>query len=291
MAESNQLNYGWLVNMNNANHDGTTQQIDDVVQAFQSDNAVFNQKKAALHTTRQREDEVWLTSQRDPNVKLLEAADQGQDSYVTASRYILSAHAGLPESEPTKAEAVECLQVFTDYKFRTDNNYGAESDKIIQMQQNFQPHQAFLTQIGAWTFYQKAVEQAQLVRHYLNERAKTMGEALKGEMKAARTATDQAIADLYKVINAMMELMPSAELTALFNQLKGIELYAKQYYLKTTSGGSSSGGTTPTPTPTPDGGDTPTPTPDPEPTPDPTPDPDPTPGGGGNGGDDGTDES
>ena len=34
-----------------------------------------------------------------------------------------------------------------------------------------------------------------------------------------------------------MELMPSATLTTLYNQLKGIELYARQYYLKEGSTG------------------------------------------------------
>ena len=210
MADANQLNFSWLADLTNPNHDGTTQQIDDFVQAYQSDNAVFNQKKAVLHTARQNEDNVWLTSQRDDVVPLLEAADKKQDKFVTAARYIIMAHAGLPDGELTQAEAKQCDQVFSDYKFHTTDSYAEESDKVIQMQQNFQPHVTFLTQIGAWTFFQKAVEQAQLVRQYLGERAKTLGEYVKGEMKTARANTDQAVADLYKVINAMMELMPSA---------------------------------------------------------------------------------
>ena len=248
MSEPTQLNTSWLAELTNPNHDGTTQQIDDFVQAFVTDNQVFNQKKAAVHQARQTEDEVWLKSQRDPAVPLLEAADKKQDGYVSAARYIITAHAGLPTEEPTKAEAQECEQVFKDYKFQTRDPYGAESDKIIQMQQNLQPHQAFLTQIGAWAFYTKAVAAAQQVRQYLGERALTMGEAVKGEMKTARKATDQAIADLYKTIEAMMDLMPSAELTALYNQLKGIELYARQYYLKDGSAsGNGGGGDNPTP--------------------------------------------
>ena len=62
-------------------------------------------------------------------------------------------------------------------------------------------------------------------------RAQTKGETVNGEVKAARRATDLAVADLYKTINAMMDLMPSDALTALYTQLKGFELYAKQYYL------------------------------------------------------------
>lgn len=265
MAESYQLNTAWLGELANAHHDGTTQQIDGFVQSFSTTNARFLEKAAAVANARQKEDVVWMKSQRDDAVAQLEAADKLQDSYVSAARYIITAHAGLPDSEPTKAEAVVCAQVFKDYNFRTNEAYGAESDKIIQMQQNLQVHQTFLTQIGAWAFYLKAVEQAQQVRSLLGERALTKGEFVKGEMKSARRATDVAIADLYKTILAMLDLMPSAELTALYNQLKGIEIYARQYYLK--DGVTSNGG----------GGDTPTPSPSPTPTPDPTPDPDPTP--------------
>lgn len=275
MADNNQLNISWLGDLPNAHHDGTTQQIDDFAQAFVTDNQVFIQKRAAVHQARQTEDEVWLTSQRDDVVPLLEGADKKEDSYITAVRYITSAHAGLPDDEPTQAEAKACLQVFKDFNFSTHDAYGAESDKIIQMQQNLQPHQSFLTQIGAWTFLTKAVAAAQQVRQYLGQRALTMGEAVKGEMKTARKATDQAIADLYKTIEAMMDLMPSAELTALYTQLKGIELYARQYYLKdgSASGNNGGGGDNPD---TPDNPDNPDPVnPDPV-NPDPV-NPDPSP--------------
>ena len=242
MSDNNQLNYGWLYKLSNPHHDGSTQQIDDFAQAFVSDNPVFNQKRTALHQCRQNEDEVWIKSQRDPAVKRLEAADKKQDAYEMAGHYILQAHAQLPDDEPTKAEAAVCEQIIKDAKFRTNDTYGAESDKIIQIHQNLQTHEAFLTQIGAWTFFTKALAAAQLVRQTLGERALTKGEFVKGEMKKARHATDLAIADLYVTIAAMMDLMPSTELTALYTQLKGIELYARQYYQKEGSTGSGSGG-------------------------------------------------
>ena len=256
MADILQLNTSWLSELTNPHHDGTTQQIDDFVQAFVTDNQIFNQKKTAVHQARLKEDEVWLKSQRDAAVPLLEGADKRQDGYISGARYILTGHAGLPDGEPTQQEAKTCLQVFKDFNFSTHDAYGAEADKIIQMQQNLQPHQSFMQQIGAWTFLTKAVEQAQLVRQYLGQRAQTKGEFVKGEMKAARRATDQAIAELYKTLMAMQELMPTEALTTLITQLKGIELYAKQYYIAaasgastnvagdgTSSGGTSSGGT------------------------------------------------
>ena len=241
MAHNNQLSVSWLDDLSNANHDGTTQQIDDFAQAFVTDNQVFIGKRTTVHQARLKEDDVWLRSQRDPIVKSLEGANRLMDSYVSAFHYIISGHGCLPEGEATREEAKACLQIMKDFKFKTTDAYGAESDKIIQMQQNFQPHQAFLTQIGAWTFFTNAVEQAHLVRQYLGDRARTKGEFVKGEMKKARHATDLAIGDLYVTIAAMMDLMPSAELTALYTQLKGIELYARQYYLKEGTGSGSSG--------------------------------------------------
>lgn len=298
MAQNYQLPFSWLGDLSNAHHDGTSQQIDDFALAFATNNQVFIAKRNNVHTARVREDEVWLKSQRDPTVKLLEGANKVMDNYIGAFHYIISGHACLPEGEPTREEARECLQIMRDYKFKTTDTYGAESDKIIQMEQNLQSHQAFLTQIGAWTFFTQAVAQANLVRQYLGERAKTKGEFVKGEMKAARKATDQAIADLYVTVVAMMDLMPSDELTNLYNQLKGLELYARQYYLKDnhagSGSGSNSGGGTSGGGDGQQGGDTPDPgtgggdTPDPgtggggdEPVV-----PDPNPGGGGSDPDD-----
>ena len=252
MADNNQLNTAWLAELTNPHHDGTTQQIDDFVRNFETENAKVLEKVAAVHQCRLKEDEVWLKSQRDAVVPLLEAADKRQDGYIAAVRYIVTAHAGLPDGEATKQEAQQCAQVFKDFKFSTSDAYGAESDKIIQMQQNLQPHRSFLEQVGAWTFFTQAVGEAQQVRQYLGQRAQTKGEFVKGEMKAARRATDVAIAELYKTLMAMQELMPSEALTALMTQLKGVELYAKQYYIASASGattnvaggGTSSGGST-----------------------------------------------
>ena len=239
MANYDHLNSSWLERLTNPNHDGITQQIDDSAMAYVTDNARFIEKRNAVHQCRQREDAVWLVVQRDPAVNRLANADNREDAYISAMRYTNLAHANLPDDEPTKAEAKECEQVFKDFKFRTDNNYGAEADKIIQMQQNFAPHQEFLTQIGAWTFFTKAVEQAYLVRELLLERAQTEGEFVKGEMKNARAATDAAIADLFRTIDAMMDLMPSPELTALYNRMKGLEIYAKKYNLPGSSSSSN----------------------------------------------------
>ena len=231
MEDNNQLNYSWLGGLSNANHDGTTQQIDDTAANFETENQKYNQMAAAVHQARVHEDEVWQKSLVDPVVKQLEAADKQQDCYMTAFRYINDGYASLPDTEAQKQDALAVQQVFKDFKFRVNDGYGAEADKILQMGQNLQAKQEFLTQIGAWQWYVKAAQAATQVRYLLGERAKTKGEFVKGELKAARRQTDMAIADLYRTIIAMMDLMPSDALTALYTQLKGFERYAREYYL------------------------------------------------------------
>ena len=241
MEDQVKLNTAWMVELPNAQHDGTTEQIYGFASAYQTDNARYQAKLATLGQCRHTEDEVWLKAQRDASVKTLENADKEQDGYINAARFINKGYTYLPDGEPQKAEALAVEQIYLDYNFRVTDAYGAEADKIIQMEQNFQPHVSYLTQIGAWQWYQKAIAAAQQVRQALGERAFTMGQAVNGEMKAARRATDLAIADLYKTIEAMNDLMPSAELTNLITQLKGIELYARQYIIKDGSNGTGTG--------------------------------------------------
>jgi hypothetical protein len=250
MEDQVKLNTAWMVELPNPQHDGTTEQIYGFASAYQTDNARYQAKLSTLGQCRHTEDAVWLKAQRDASVKTLENADNEQDGYINAARFINKGYTYLPDGEPQKAEALAVEQIFLDYNFRVTDAYGAEADKIIQMGQNFQPYVSYLTQIGAWQWYQKAAASAQQVRQALGERAFTMGQAVNGEMKAARRATDVAIADLYKTIEAMNELMPSAELTTLITQLKGIELYARQYIIKDGSnqnGTGQQGGTSPDP--------------------------------------------
>ena len=214
---------------------------------------MFLQKAQAVHQARVQEDDVWQKSQVDPVVKQLEAADKQQDAYMTAFRYINDGYAALPDGEAQKTDALVVQRTFKDFKFRVNDGYGAEADKILQMGQNLQTKQEFLTQIGAWQWYVKAAQAAQQVRYLLGERAKTKGEFVKGELKTARRQTDVAIADLYRTIIAMLDLMPSDALTGLYTQLKGFERYAREYYLPKGKG-EDDPEPDPEPQPDPDGG-------------------------------------
>ena len=170
---------------------------DDACAEFETENQTFHRKATALHQYRVREDEVWQKSQVDPAVKQLQAADKRQDNYMSCFHSIVNGYASLPEDEAQNAQAQSAKQVFKDFVFSINDSYGAEADKILQMGQNLQPLQEFLTSIGAWQWYIKAAQAATQVHYLLGERAKTKGETVKGEVKAARRATDLAVADLY----------------------------------------------------------------------------------------------
>ena len=107
-----------------------------------------------------------------------------------------------------------------------------------------------LQELGIAPWVTKAQQQAQKVLHLVTVRVDNESAKVKGELAAARRATDEAIRRAYDILNALSVLQPSAELLALVNVLFGIEDRAKLYYI---SGGKTSGDK-PAPTPSPDGG-------------------------------------
>lgn len=137
---------------------------DDATRDFETENATFLRKSAALHQYRVKEVEAWKKSQVDPVVKQLQAADKRQDNYMSCFHSIVSGYASLPEDEALKADALSAKQVFKDFKFSINDSYGAEADKILQMGQNLQPVREYLTNIGAWQWYVKAAQAASQVR-------------------------------------------------------------------------------------------------------------------------------
>ena len=79
MADFEELNFSYLGLLSNAHHDGVTQQIDDAMAFYETDNATFIKKSTTLHQARLAEDEAWKKSQVNPVVKQLQAADKRQD--------------------------------------------------------------------------------------------------------------------------------------------------------------------------------------------------------------------
>jgi len=99
MADFEELNFSYLGLLSNAHHDGTTQQIDDAAQGFETENATYIRKSMAVHQARLVEDEAWKKSQVDPVVKHLQAADKRQDNYISCFHSIVTGYATLPEGQ------------------------------------------------------------------------------------------------------------------------------------------------------------------------------------------------
>ena len=288
------LQQGYLNNLNNADHFGVITQINNEAQGFTTDNPMLVSAIAGVNSCHQGEDAAYMKSGKDWNVNRMKTEDGKLDKIMVAVRAIVAAHAEMPDGFPLKQTGIEFLQMWKDYDFHTSDSYSGETSKVINMWQTVSERRSDAEALGIYTYFQAAYQQAVLIQQLLNQRFDELAGRVVGELREARQATDDAIKQLYLVINSMQVLTPSEELTALARKLKTIEDYARQYYLRDkTSGGSGSesgngnnegggqqgGGTTPDPgtgggeTPDPGtggGGETPV-----------NPDPDPGTGGGG----------
>lgn len=274
------LTTNYLTRLSNANHDGVTQQIDDRLQGFETENQLLLQAMNGVHTARQGEDTAYRRfSGKDFASDDLKREDSIEDKYMSAVLGILNGLLYLPEDEPLRRKAQQARQVMKDFNFSTSDGFEAEARKVLNMVQQWQAATQYtLEELGIAPWVAKAQQQAQKVLQLVTVRVDNESAKVKGELAAARRATDEAIRKAYDILNALAVLQPSAELTALITILFGIEDRAKLYYIS----GGKSGGDRPTPTPTPDGGSedggsddggsdvTPV---TPEPTPTPTPDP------------------
>ena len=280
----------YLTRLSNAEHDGVTQQIDDRLQGFETDNQMLIQAGADVHQARQGEDVAYRRfSGKDFTSDDLKKADGLEDNYMSVIHNVLNALLYLPETEPIRRKAQLAVQLFKDFDFSTNDGIEAEARKTLNMVQQWSRSSDYtLVELGIQEWVEKARQQANVVIALVAQRVENESAKVKGELAAARKATDAAIRKAYDILNALMVLAPSDALTQTVNLLFSIEDRAKQYYIS----GGKTGGDKPTPSGddsdgdgtddgSGDGGDTPTPTPDPTPTPTPTPDPDPSGGGGG----------
>ena len=245
------LTTSYLAQLTNANHDGVTQQIDDRFGNFETDNQLFIQASVAVHQARLAEDAAYRRySGKDFASDDLKREDGLEDNYMSCIRALLNALLCLPETEPIRRKAEQAVQLFKDFNFRVSDGFEAEARKTINMVQQWRAATTYtLAELGIAEWVTKAEQQAQKVLTLVTIRVDNESAKVKGELAAARKATDEAIRKAYDILNALCVLQPSAELSALVSVLFGIEERAKLYYI---SGGTTSGG----------GGDKPKPTPD-----------------------------
>ena len=234
------LTTSYLVRLTNANHDGVTQQIDDRLNAFETDNQMLLQAAAAVHQARQKEDAAYRRfSGKDFASDDLKAADQLEDNYMSVIRAALNALLYLPESEPMRRKAQLAVQLFKDFQFSTSDGIEAEARKTVNMVQQWVAAKEYtLKELGIDEWVEKAKAQADEVLRLVAQRVSNESEKVKGELAAARKVTDQAIRKAYDVLNALMVLAPSDALIQTVNLLLSVEDRAKLYYI---SGGKSSG--------------------------------------------------
>ena len=289
MANKN-LTTNYLSRLSNANHDGVSQQICDRLRDFETENQMLIQAVNGVHQARQAEDTAFKRfSGKDFASDDLKREDALEDKYMSTALGILNGLLYLPETEPIYRKAQLARQVFRDFNFSTSDGFEAEARKVLNMSQQWAAATEYeLVELGIEAWVQKAVVQANKVLQLVAVRVDHESAKVKGELVMARKATDEAIRQVYDILNALTVLQPSTALNDLLVLLFAIEDRAKLYYI---SGGKTSGGDTPTPSGNPTQGGT---TPDPGTGGGETPDPgtgggstpDPGTGGDSGGGDD-----
>ena len=241
-----ELTTSWISHLKNADHVGLTTQILDSAKESGITDSTFQATIATLEKAVADEDEAYKKTQKDWAVEELKDVDVKLDAYMVGIRSIVAGHAALPDSEKTRQKAAELLQLWKDYSFRTGDSYTSESSKVINMFQEVEKLKADAEAVGVWSLFEQAKKLAEEIQDLLGNRFTDLASRVVGEMKRARAATDDAVKQLYRVIDSMQVLTPGGNLTALQKRLRAIEDYARVYYLKTTA---SSGENTP-------GGDT-----------------------------------
>ena len=249
------LTTSYLVKLSNANHDGVTQQICDRLRDFETENQMLIQAVNGVHQARQAEDTAFKRfSGKDFASDDLKREDALEDKYMSTALGILNGLLYLPETEPIYRKAQLARQVFRDFNFSTSDGFEAEARKVINMSQQWAAATEYeLAELGIEAWVQKAVVQANKVLQLVAVRVDHESAKVKGELAAARKATDEAIRKAYDVLNALAVLQPSTALNDLLVLLFAIEDRAKLYYI---SGGKTSGGDTPTPSGNPTQGGT-----------------------------------
>ena len=244
------LTTSYLAQLTNANHDGVTQQIDDRLQGFETENMMLLQAVSGVHTARQGEDTAYRRySGKDFASDDLKREDQLEDKYMSTIRALLNALLCLPDDEPLRRKAEMAVQLYKDFNFRVADGFEAEARKTLNMVQQWQAATGYsLQELGIEPWVTKAKQQAQKVIQLVTVRVDNESAKVKGELATARKATDEAIRKVYDILNAFNVVQPSAELTQLTTVLFGIEDRAKLYYI---SGGKTGGDR---PTPMPEGG-------------------------------------
>lgn len=198
---------------------------------------MYEERKKALKTAVEKEDEAYRKSQKNFKTDELQAEDELRDKYMRAAKHILDGYAVLPDKEKKKQQALELLQVWKDYKFSTNDSYNGQTVKIENMWQDFQKKETVLKELGVWDILESALNHNNMVSALFQLRNKEKSEIVVGALKAARAASDSAYQQLIETMDAIEVVTPGAISAAFYSQLTELAEYYKQYYLSRKSSG------------------------------------------------------
>ena len=98
----------------------------------------------------------------------------------------------LPEDEPLRRKAEMAVQLYKDFNFRVADGFEAEARKTLNMVQQWQAATGYsLEELGIEPWVVKARQQAQKVLALVTVRVDHESAKVKGELAAARKATDE----------------------------------------------------------------------------------------------------
>lgn len=249
MAELNKKN---IHNVANAFHFSTVEKILGLVmasglrQTFRPLGTLAEELMARF----QREDTAYKLSLKRFASDDIKSVDTDRDKYAQFIKSVLTAYTYLPDSESGLIrQANELLQVFKDYKWRSDEAYLAETAKLDNMLQEWEKEQsAAVLQAMGLTSYVNALRTTNAqVKSLISGRQGEQAMVIRGELRAARTAVDETLQKMLRYIDALNITSPSDDLTDLILKLNETFRYMDAQIAagkKKGSGSGSSGSST-----------------------------------------------
>ena len=243
MAELNKKN---IHNVANAFHFSTVEKILTLVmasglrQTFRPLGALAEE----LMTRFQREDTAYKLSLKNFASDDIKSVDTDRDKYAQFLKSVLTAYTYLPDSESGLVrQANELLQVFKDYKWRSDEAYLAETAKLDNMLQEWDKEQpaAVLEAMGLTAYVNALRTTNAQVKSLISDRQGEQALVIRGELREARAAVDETLQEMLRYIDALNITSPSDDLTDLILQINEAFRYMEAQIAAGKKKGSSSG--------------------------------------------------
>lgn len=236
------LTTSYLALLTNADHYGVMRHIVDYLENNMPNNETLSAAFDNMMTAHNTEIDAYAQMRKDYTSDDLKEKHKEMVAYMSAIRYTLIGHTHLPAMQETRRMAEKLLQVVKEFKMESKDGYESSSSKVDNICDDFDKHDEWLTALGIKTLTQQLRTSCNSVRKLLEQRIQNEASRQKGLMKTVRQATDAAIQRTYDVIEAMLIMQPSEQITQIKDFLLSVENRAKQYYIGAGRGLSSEEG-------------------------------------------------